>query len=192
MEYNFPAIGQRIKGLRKERGWSQDQLIDVLQDKVPIGRNTLSSIENGNAKHFELSLLTALCEVFDCEMGYILCEYDNCKTRDLQFIHDTTGLSEPAIKRLSEFEKKTVDGSAKATLINSMLEDEQFLTEAANILYALHMVPKKSIFEITFYDESNTPAKSSLVSDNSNDLRRLFMADLQNIIFTFLSTQFQK
>lgn len=190
MEYNLSAIGQRIKGLRKERGWSQDQLIDVLQDKVPIGRNTLSSIENGNAKHFELSLLTALCEVFDCEMGYILCEYNNCKTRDFQFIHDTTGLSEPAIKRLASFDTKTIDGSAKAALISSMLEDEQFLTEAANILYALHMIPKKSIFEITFYDENNTSVKSSLVSDDSNDLIRLYMADLQNIIFSFISRQF--
>ena len=141
MEYNFPAIGQRIKGLRKERGWSQDQLIDVLQDKVPIGRNTLSSIENGNAKHFELSLLTALCEVFDCEMGYILCEYDNCKTRDLQFVHDMTGLSEGSIELLKVY-KSVPNMSQIVDLLDDLIRDRDSngintLSQIASIAHAL-------------------------------------------------------
>lgn len=104
MEYDFKRIGKRIKDLRKAKGWSQDRLIDILQPKVPIGRNTLSAIENGNAKHFELSLLTALCEIFNCEMGHLLCEYE-CKTREATDIQTVIGLSEPAVNSLRNLDE---------------------------------------------------------------------------------------
>lgn len=116
MEYNYEAIGKRIKELRKEKKWSQDQLIEVLQNKVPIGRNTLSAIENGNAKHFELSLLTSLCEIFECEMGYLLCEY-SCKTRVSTDIHALTGLSESAIGTLRNLTENEI------TFLDRLLED---------------------------------------------------------------------
>lgn len=100
MEYNLLEIGKRIRALRQEKNLSQDGLINELQKNVAIGRNTLSAIENGNAKHFELSLLTSLCDVFECEMGFLLCEY-SCKTRETTDIFELTGLSEKACKTLS-------------------------------------------------------------------------------------------
>ena len=39
-----------------------------------------------------------MCEVFDCELGYLLGEFD-CKTREATDIQAKTGLSEKAIKK---------------------------------------------------------------------------------------------
>lgn len=141
MEYNYSDIGERIKKLRKQRGWSQDQLIEILGTKSSIGRNTLSAIENGNAKHFELSLLTAMCEVFECEMSYLLCEHGDCKTKDLQFIHDMTGLSESSIQFLSTI-KALPEMSHVIALLDDLILDRDgdginTLTQIAGTAHAI-------------------------------------------------------
>lgn len=115
MEYDYKAIGDRIRNLRTEKVGSQEKLIAMLSDKAPIGRNTLSAIENGNAKHFELSLLTGLCEIFGCEVGYLLCEYD-CKTRVSSDVQTITGLSESAIGTLQNLNDN------EKTFLNKLLE----------------------------------------------------------------------
>lgn len=87
--------------MRKQRFRNQDLFIEALSNEnVPIGRNKISAIENGEQSHFTLPFLLACCKLFHCDMGYLLGEYGDCKTRDDQFIHDTTGLSELSIKRL--------------------------------------------------------------------------------------------
>lgn len=101
MRYNFVEIGQRIRSLRKSKKWSQDDFVDQLKEKyLPITRKTISRIEQGDENKFTLPFLLTACEVFNCDMGYLLGEYGDCKTRDNQFIHDTTGLSELSINRL--------------------------------------------------------------------------------------------
>ena len=67
---------------------------------VPISRNTISGIENGVEGKFSLDLLLACCKLFNCDIGYLLGEYGDCKTRDEQFILDETGLSAQSVERL--------------------------------------------------------------------------------------------
>jgi Predicted transcriptional regulators len=104
MEYNFVDIGNRITAERNALGWSQDKLIEELSNKgVKIGRNALSDIENGNKqyKNFSLKLLCALAELFNCEIGYLLCEKEYiCKTRCDTDIYKETGLNEQSIDAL--------------------------------------------------------------------------------------------
>ena len=122
MEYDFVEIGERIRTMRKKRFSNQDDFISALgDDGLPIGRNKLSAIENGEQSQFTLPFLLACCKMFNCDMGHLLGEYD-CKTRDIQFIHDETGLSEESISFL-RYEKKLDFGLDNASVIDMLLYD---------------------------------------------------------------------
>lgn len=107
MEYNYEKIGERIRSERKKKKWSQETLITELSAKnVNIHRNTLSDIENGCKKGvFPLPLLTALSALFNCEIGYLLCEFD-CKTGRNTDINTATGLEDDAINALTEMTRQ--------------------------------------------------------------------------------------
>lgn len=101
MKYNFQEIGERIRKLRKGKYKNQEDFGDALREMdVPISRNTISGIENGVEGKFSLDLLLACCKLFNCDIGYLLGEYGDCKTRDEQFILDETGLSAQSVERL--------------------------------------------------------------------------------------------
>lgn len=100
MEYNFTEIGARIRTLRKEVKLTQDKFIEKLEDLgIPFSRNRLSSIENGTQRSFSLEFLMGVCEIFQCDMGYLLGEYDE-KTRSIHDICEAIGLSEDAVNKL--------------------------------------------------------------------------------------------
>lgn len=100
LNYNFGSIGNRIVNTRKGMKLSQADLIEALSNVgVSVGRNTLSAIENGSANGFSLDLLVGLCKIFDCDIGYLLCEYDP-KRHITADICAATGLSEKAVERI--------------------------------------------------------------------------------------------
>lgn len=115
-------IGVRIKSERQNMKWSQSQLIELLKEKkIFIGRNTLSQIENGthDFNNFSLGLLIALCgkDFFNCEIGYLLCEYD-CKTRRNADISKETGLTDDAINALRTLHTPTDFSTKDSVQIN--------------------------------------------------------------------------
>ena len=125
MEYNFVKIGDRIRQMRKEKFGNQEDFIEALGEKgVPIGRNKISAIENGEQSQFTLPFLLACCNLFNCDMGHLLGEY-NCKTRDMQFIHDETGLSEESISLLKSGKKWGL-GQENAKVIDKLLHDYRY------------------------------------------------------------------
>lgn len=100
MEYNIKKIGERIHQQRKE-------VLDITMEELAsavggITRQTVSKWEKGEGE-ITVNDLVKLCKVFNCDMGFLLCEYDECKTRDLQYIHDVTGLSEETIRILESW-----------------------------------------------------------------------------------------
>ena len=100
--YDYSKIGKRIKGERKKNGFTQDELINLLRDnQVPVGRNTLSAMENGIKEKFSFQVLYGLADIFQCQIGYLLCEYD-CKTQFNAAISEITGLSDNAINTLKK------------------------------------------------------------------------------------------
>lgn len=107
MEYNYTEIGFRVRDERKRCGLSQDGIIEKLSNMgIPVGRNTISNLENGIVgKELPLKLLLGLCDLFDCEIGYLLCEkgYENSRTREIADIKTFTGLSDDAVKTLQEY-----------------------------------------------------------------------------------------
>lgn len=58
---------QKIKELRLERGWSQQDVAD----RVGLNKMTISQYENGNRKP-SLDAIEKLAEVFHVDMNYLL------------------------------------------------------------------------------------------------------------------------
>lgn len=125
MKYSYECIGKRIATERKNYcHWGQDELLLKLSEKYGIGmsRNTLSAIENGKYFHYDTDLLFALCELFDCELGYLLCEYDE-KHRVIADIKESTGLESDVIKIILNMKNSFL----KLSLLNDLLQNGCFL-----------------------------------------------------------------
>lgn len=135
MEYNYIDIGNRLIQLRKDRGYSQDKLIDILDDEygVKIGRNTYSNIENGcqSASNFKLDLLIALSSLYGCDIGYLLCEYDNITGRNTD-IQKITGLNDESIKAL---EMAVAESEIEKELYNLRNNKSLTVSETLNIMF---------------------------------------------------------
>ena len=96
MTYNPEALVERLKKARKESGYSLEKVAELCNVQQ---YQTVSKWENGKVMP-SLEKMLALCNIYGCELGYLLGEYD-CKTRTATDIHKEIGLSEVAISRLS-------------------------------------------------------------------------------------------
>lgn len=116
MNYDTKEIGKRIRLCRseyqkgKKKGEKNQESFGFdLKDDGNTGydRKTINKWENGKTLP-PLDVLLKMCKLFDCELGYLLCEpeYAN-KTKVVTDITNETGLSEEAIKLLRD--KKEYD-----------------------------------------------------------------------------------
>ena len=132
-------IGRRIKSERiryKEthgKKLSQEQLLwmlDLSESSTPYLRRW----EKGEAMP-SLKQLCQMAEIFACDVGYLLADYDQ-RTRDAADICRATGLTEKAVERLKAIKKDPVSGFAKNSdggtyivsarrTINELLESER-------------------------------------------------------------------
>lgn len=186
---NISEIGKVIREERIANNYS----LETLAEKANITRQTLAKWEKGTGSPTVDDLLR-LCEVFNCDLGYLVGEYP-CRRRVYSDIQAETGLSELSIEKMTEINKKrsTVIGSAKMMILNAILTDNKFLDEAASLLYDYAMIPDDAFVNVEFLDKKRDLALiSSLKSSDSSDIKRLYMAQLQNVIFTFLNEQFKK
>ncbi len=90
-------IGKRISTERKNAQLTQGEFAQKLTLSAE-SRQTISKWESGHVLP-DLEILKKMCDVFDCELGYLLCEYD-CKTHIATDIQKEIGLSENAISIL--------------------------------------------------------------------------------------------
>lgn len=107
MRYNFKEIGERLKEERKATGIkSQDALAEYIakHNYRNFKRQTIAKWEKGEECP-PLDVLLTLCELYHCELGYLLCEYD-CRTKENTDIQKVTGLSEKAIKKLKYYNQQ--------------------------------------------------------------------------------------
>lgn len=131
MVYNIEKdkykIGDRIKEQRVAAGYRTQSSFALALGLQEESRQSVGAWENGSRLP-PLNLLLKMCELFDCEIGYLLCEYD-CKTRETTDIQKATGLSEKSIQRLFIFRKRT-KGTDRFTFdspINSIIENDAFV-----------------------------------------------------------------
>ncbi len=97
MAYNYDEIGKRLRALRKEWGYSLDKLAAFCEVQQ---YQTISKWETANTIP-SIKQLMKLCDLYGCDIGYLLGEYD-CKTRKATDIHAETGLSEEAVNELQD------------------------------------------------------------------------------------------
>ena len=89
-------IGQRIHEERK----SLDLSMQKMGEYVYTTRQSIAKWETGDLSTMEVRHLLRMCELFECESGYLLCEYD-CKHKEIDNIQRVIGLSEDAIHKLA-------------------------------------------------------------------------------------------
>lgn len=125
MNYDRKTIGQRIKACRKEAGFkNQDDFGFALKNDGENGydRKTISKWESG-ANVPQLDVLLDMCGLFNCELGYLLGEYDQ-KTRAATDIHQETGLDEAVIDKL-----RKMKAEADVRIDDGIPENLAFLSE---------------------------------------------------------------
>ena len=123
-------IGKRIKTERRKKKLSQEKLAEAISSIMAESdpdyykgteQNTVSNWEKGVSPP-PLPKLIALSEIFDCDIGYLLCDYDEPK-RDLADVVEQTGLSGKAATRLKTMAGR-VNKEKQAGWLNTMEEQE--------------------------------------------------------------------
>ena len=94
------TLGWRINEQRKAMNMTQD----ILADAVGFPRQRIGEWERNEATP-DIESLKKLCEIFNCECGYLLGEHEG-KTKAATDIHDKTGLSYSAIDALERMAKE--------------------------------------------------------------------------------------
>ena len=95
-QQQLKTIGDRIRAIRAAQNPRLSQ--EGLAAALDVARETIGQWENGVTMP-SLSYLLKICELYHVDLDYITGRLD-CQTHDLQYVHDLTGLSEDAIKKL--------------------------------------------------------------------------------------------
>lgn len=125
MEYNSDDIFNRIKLRREECGYTS---LESLCEKIHYTRDSYYKYRR-NKKVLPLDTMLKLCELLDCELGYLLCEYD-LPNREKTDIHECTGLSDKSIETLSCLKKGCSDRVYYEETLNML----NMILESSNII----------------------------------------------------------
>ena len=124
MHYNLEKIGKTIEFERQKKNITQNKL----GEKINVTGKQISNYENGKLVP-PIDVLFKLCDIFECELGYLLGEeiYSN-GTRASTIITNETGLSIDSINSIIK-----ITGKEK-TCLNFGYESEQYRKILNNIL----------------------------------------------------------
>ncbi len=161
MEYSLEKISRRIKEERKNKGLSQQDL----GKKLHVSDKQISNYEN--AKLFPpIEMLTKMCEVFNCELGYLLCEEDYSSGTKLDtIITENYGLSKESLNVLnkllgfeekSDFEKECITIPHRQTF-NALINSGSF----SSFLEAI-----KDYLDVCSYEDNLLPSLQSKLGDD--------------------------
>lgn len=151
MNYDYKAIGERIRDERKKAGMSQSGLAVAL-NLSEDSRSTIAVWEKMKEKKDMPSLdyLLRMCDLFHCELSYLLCEIEQ-KSHELTDIVKATGLSSESIMMLKYFiQRKNADA---LDLINRILTDAKVfrLSKATAAYIEMNTVPRlKGLSKVVF------------------------------------------
>lgn len=136
------GIGARIAAERKRIGYSMEEM----GEKLNINRRTVENWEKEKTSPGVFDLVR-LCELFECDFGYIVGEYGE-KTRPVTDIKKETGLSSDAIEVLQALKAHNLDSvlhliseAITYTLYNPLYsENETILFQAlSNTLHLMKL-----------------------------------------------------
>ena len=140
--YSQITIAKRIYEQRNKprpprypKGYSQEKFSELLG----VSRGTFIKWEKPGGVIPPLDYLLKMCNIFGCEVGYLLGEFD-CTTREAMDIHAVTGLSERAIEILSSTDEPYID--RVSVFVNTVLEHVDF----PSLLYAFFAFSEYRLF----------------------------------------------
>lgn len=175
INYNWGAIGKRIKKARKELSLSQEDLSGI----IFVSRQLLSKWERALSCP-TLDDLLKLCNVFNCELGYLLCEFDN-KTREETDIHKVTGLSEKAIRRLKFLKPMKNENSP----LNPILEHDSFI-ELLEVIRNHVWSYNQGHYDINCENPETIEALTATFNCEPSDLKKYIEVSSQSLITSTL------
>ena len=151
MNYDLKKVGQRIRKERKGAGFKTQGDFAKRMGYHEESRQTIGNWENGKILP-RLDDLLKMCEIFNCELSYLLCEY-NCKTRENTDIQAATGLSEEAINSLLNLAKDS-GTDEKLSVLSQILAHEKLL-DFLKAIEAYLLIANVNLYrpEITEQDE---------------------------------------
>ncbi len=124
-DQRMKLIGTRIKSEREKQNLSAKEFLTKIY-KSEQSHKMLSAWETGK-RIPDLDSLAIMAELFDCDIGYLLGDYDERK-RDLADASAVTGLTGDAVERLQQimqYEHGTLGVGAKGYVVGqtSLLSD---------------------------------------------------------------------
>lgn len=111
-------IGKRIRDEREGKGWGKKEFLKQIF-MAESSTKTLSAWEKGE-RIPDLDSLARMAEVFQCDIGYLLGDYDTRRHKNAD-ICETTGLSESSVEFLRR--KKEWESTTEAKVIDLLLAD---------------------------------------------------------------------
>jgi len=172
MKYEAKLVGEIIKNERKKKGWTQEKLAK----KLNISSNQISKYEKGELFP-PMHSLSRLCEIFNCDLGYILGEDDySSGSKFNNEIYRVLGLNNDAIQSL-----KYITGTSKNSLLRG-LESDKF----KRIVNALFSSPQFAELLVHFLLLDECYEKIKLTSDEFNS----FSQSVQDKVFELKSSNY--
>jgi len=149
MHYEREGIAMRIKTERKMLGLTMEELANLLN----VDRNTITAWERQDGKRRTPNLddLLRMCNLFNCELGYLLGEHSG-KTRAETDIQAKTGLSFESISSLAYLYRQVEREDAEEE--NKDVFDGFFLMSAD--IDRQHEVEQKILNTVNLMLSSNT------------------------------------
>ena len=122
MKYDTEIVGKMIKKEREQRGMTQAELASELG----VSYKQISNYERGKLLP-PLDNLLGFCNIFDCELGYLIGEegYET-KTKLMTKICELTGLSEESVQSISDLTNDEFHGDDNKHVLNKLLTADQF------------------------------------------------------------------
>lgn len=137
MNYSPEIIGNKIKEQRAKKKWSQD----TLGKKINISGKQVSNYEKAKQTP-PIDILFKLCEIFDCELGFLLGE-DNYESGTIldTAIENKLRISKEAISSLRHLtgnDRSSIlwrhESESIQKILNSLFCSESFST----LIYSMH------------------------------------------------------
>lgn len=191
MNHSPEKISKNIKKERLKCGWTQAKLGKLLG----ISGKQISNYENEDMSKNTLpplDILLKLCDLFECDLGYLIGEDDySQKTKKLSIAASETGFTEEALKNIryvmgiSSIDTKfEINAKKYQRIINSFVSSSQFIKLIIELkelddIYSKHCSYKKQ-YDIEFAEiksilDKMEPEKAALISDNLDSPEELLI-----------------
>lgn len=123
-KYDVKSVGERIYQTRTQMGKKFTQ--DYVSEQCGCIRQTYAKWEQGE-KLPKIDEFIKLCNAFECDIGYLLCEYDT-KRHIAADVKGATGLNEDTFVVLrNNTEKSTLYHDTINCVLTEMLSSSQYL-----------------------------------------------------------------